>query len=79
MCNDYFVAKFESRLDSQCRIDGAKIESQMPEHTVTISVNAAEDMSPATFGLPGIQYLWSPADIQHSEQKMNVSEGVPLT
>jgi len=39
-----------------------------------IGVNAAEDhtgnMSPATFGLPGKQYLWSPADHQHSEHKM---------
>jgi len=27
-------------------------------------------MSPATFGLQGIQYLSSPADRQHSEHKM---------
>jgi len=46
--------------------------------SVTIGVNAAGDtgdmpMSPATFGLPGMQYLWSPADHQHSEHKMTTT------
>ena len=51
----------------------ACVPPEIEDITVCTCVNAAGDtgdMSPATFGLPGKQYLWFPADHRHSEHQM---------